>query len=113
MQYVVRGEFIEETLAGKTSEESAMYIQQVVKPSLEALWNLAQEEKIFGGVVAGARECAFVIDADSNTEVGRVLRSLPFWGATRWDISPLQTFQSALDQDREAIQAMREMVVSH
>src|SRR5271154_349635 len=113
MHYLVTGEFIEEMLAGKTPEESAMFSQQVVKPSLEALWKHAEDKKIVGGVVAGAREATFIIDVDSNAEVGRLLRSLPFWGAMRWTISPLQSFQSAIDQDREAVQAMRAMVVAN
>jgi muconolactone delta-isomerase len=113
MHYLVKGEFIEELLAGKTPEESAMYSQQVVRPSLEALGKHAEEKKIVGGTVAGAREAVFVIDVDSNAEVGRLLRTLPFWGAMRWTVSPLQSFQSTADQDREAIQAMRAMVVGN
>ncbi len=113
MHYLVKGEFIEEILAGKTPEESAMYVQQVVSPSLEALSKHAEEKKIVGGVVSGAREAAFIIDVDSNAEVGRLLRTLPFWGAMRWTVSPLQSFQSAADQDREAIRAMRAMVVGN
>lgn len=106
MHYLVRGEFIEETNAGKTPEAAAMLYQQVVRPSLESLWKFVEERRATGGVVAGERVCAFIVDADSNVEVGRMLRSLPFWGATRWTVSPLQSFESALDQDREAMQAM-------
>jgi hypothetical protein len=113
MHYLVNGEFIEEVRAGKTPEESAMYVQQVIKPSLETLWKHVEEKKIVGVVVAGGRECAFILDADSNDEVGKLLRSLPFWSATRWTIYPLQSFQSVIDQDREAIQAMRAMVVEN
>lgn len=110
---VVGCEFIEENLAGKTPEEAAMYIERVIRPSLESLWNLAQEKKIVGGVVAGVREGAFVIDVDTNAEVGRMLRSLPFWGAMKWTVTPLQSFLSAIEQDRDAIQQMRAMVVEH
>jgi hypothetical protein len=113
MHYIVKGEFIEETLVGKTPDESTMYYEQVIKPSLEALWKLTEEKKVVGGVVAGARESIFIIDAESNAEVGRLLRSLPMWAASRWTVSPLQSFQSAIEQDREAMQAMRPLVVEH
>jgi hypothetical protein len=113
MHYLVKGEFIEEILAGKTPDESAMFVQQIVKPSLEALWKHAEDKKIVGGTVAGVREAAFIIDVDSNAEVGRMLRTLPFWGAMRWTVVPLQSFQSAIEQDREAVQAMRAMVVGN
>jgi hypothetical protein len=111
MHYLVKGEFIEETLAGKSPEESAMFVKQAIEPSLEALWKHAEDKKLVGGVVAGGRETAFIVDVESNAEVGRVLRSLPFWGVMRWTVSPLQSFQSAIDQNREAAQAMRAMVV--
>jgi hypothetical protein len=113
MHYLVKGEFIEEIFAGKTPEESAMYVQQVVKPSLQTLWKHAEDKKIVGGTVAGGREAAFIIDVDSNAEVGRMLRTLPLWGAMRWNVVPLQSFQSAIDQDSEAVQAMRAMVVGN
>src|SRR5580698_2922143 len=103
MHYLVTGEFIEEMLAGKTPEESAMFSQQVVKPSLDALSKHAEEKKITGGVVAGAREAALILDVDSNAEVGRLLRSLPFWGGMRGSVSPRRSFQSAADQDSEAV----------
>jgi hypothetical protein len=113
MHYLVEAESIEEVLVGKTPEEAAVYVQQVIEPSLEALSKHVEEKRIVGGVAAGGRGCAFILDADSNAEVGRLLRSLPFWSATRWTVVPLQSFQSALDQDREADQAMRPMVVEH
>jgi len=111
MHYLVKGESIEETNAGKTQEEAGTFYQQIVKPSLEGLWKLSEEKRVVGGVLAGERVCAFIVDADSNAEVGRMLRSLPFWGAMRWTVSPLQSFESALDQDREAMQTMQAMVV--
>jgi len=110
MHYLVKGESIEEVLAGKTPDEMSTYVAQIIKPSLEALWKLAEEKKIVG-VVAGAREHAFVLDAESNADVGRLLRGLPFWGATRWTVSPLQSFQSALEQNRETMESTRPMVV--
>jgi hypothetical protein len=109
MHYLVKGEFIEENLAGKTPEEAAMYIEQVIHPSLEMLWNWEQAKKVMGGVIAGERTAAFLLDAESNAEVGRMLRALPFWGAMRWNIAPIQSVQSAIEQDRESIKAWRGM----
>ncbi len=113
MHYLVTGEMIEEALAGKTREESAMYVQHVVKPSLEALEKLVEEDKVVGGMVAGARDCAFIIDAESNSEVGKLLGNLPFWADNRWSVTPLQSFQSKLDQVSESAQTMRTVVVEN
>jgi hypothetical protein len=111
MRYLVRGEFVEDTLEELSPAESALYFQQVIKPSIEALWELAEERKVVRGVTAGWRECAFVVEAASSDEVARLLRSLPFRGAIRWSVSPVQSLQSALKSHREARRAGRTMVV--
>ena len=96
MHYLVKGEFVEGMLTGRTPEDNAAYFEYVVKPSLEALWKLGEEKKLVGGGVAGVGEIAFIIDVDSDYEVGRLLRTLPYRGADRWSVSPLQPFQSVL-----------------
>jgi len=68
MQYLVTAEFIEEYLAGKTPEESAMYVQQVIKPSLEALWKLAQERR---SSVASSRASGRLISWSTSTRTPR------------------------------------------
>jgi hypothetical protein len=106
MRYLVRGEFNEEGPEGRTPEESDLYFQQVVRPSIEALWTLA-EEKAARGVTAGERESVFVVDADSSAEIERLLSSLPSRGSVRWTVSPIQSLKSALDQHRKTVQVMR------
>jgi len=110
MRYLVRGEFIEESLEGRTPKESDLYFQQVVKPSIDALWKLAEEKKAVRGVTVGERESVFVLDADSSAEVERLLRSLPFRGSMKWTISPIESLKSAPDQHRKAVQPMRAMI---
>jgi hypothetical protein len=110
MRYLVRGEFIEESFAGRTPEESTLYFQQVIKPSIEALWQLADEKKVIRGVTGGEHESVFVAEAESEAEVARLLRSLPFREAIRWTFSPIQSLQSALKKSREAKRAMRMIV---
>lgn len=109
MRYLVRGEFVEESFAGRTPEESTLYFQQVIKPSIEALWQLSAEKGV-RGVTAGEHESVFVAEAESEAEVGRLLRSLPFREAIRWTFSPIQSLQSALRKNREARRAKRMFV---
>jgi hypothetical protein len=111
MRYLVRGEFTEESPEGRTPEESDLYLQLVVRPSIEALWRLAEEKKAVRGVTAGERESVFVVDAESSAEVERLLDSLPFRGSMKWTVSPIQSLKSALDQHRKAVQTMRAMTV--
>ena len=111
MLYLVRGEFVEDTFESMSPRESALYFQQVIKPSIEALWQLADEMKAVRGVTAGWRESVFVVEADSSDEVGRLLRSLPFRVAIRWNVSPVQSLLSALQSHKEARRAGPTMVV--
>ena len=111
MRYLVRGEFVEDTFEAMSPVESALYFQQVIKPSIEALWELAEERNAVRGVTAGWRESVFVVEAASSDEVGRLLRSLPFRDAIRWTVSPIDSLQYALKKHREARRAMRTMVV--
>jgi hypothetical protein len=110
MRYLVRGELIEESLEGRTPEESTMYFRQV-KPSIDALWKLGEEKNAVRGVTAGGRESVFEVDADSSAEVGRLLRSLPFRASMRWTVSPILSLKSALAQHREAVRAARGIVL--
>jgi hypothetical protein len=111
MRFLVRGEFREETLKGRTTEESALYFQQVIMPSVEALWNVADGERVARGLSLGGLESVFVVDAGSGEEVGRLLGSLPFRGAVRWTVSPIKSLQSALQEHRQSKRAVRTMVV--
>ena len=111
MRYLVRGEFIEESFAARRPEESFLYFQQVIKPSIEALWELADQENFVQGVTAGERESVFVVEAESSDEVGRLLRSLPFRDAITWTFSPVESLHFALQRNREAKRAMRTMVM--
>ena len=110
MQYLIRGEFVEENTAGKATMDAIKWIEMVDHPSLEMLEKGVQEKKFTGGMVAGAREGVLIMDASSNEEVGAFLRGLPFWGALKWTVTPLQSFRSAVDQDKATFEQVRKMM---
>jgi hypothetical protein len=91
MRYFIKGEFIEETFAGKSFEEIASWIEMVIHPSLEMLESQIQAGKVSGGLAAGERVAYLIVDAPSNVEVGAWLRSFPFWGALTWTVIPLHS----------------------
>jgi len=90
MKYLIRGS------AGPgfaTSAEEAEELEGKVLPSIEALAKLEQDKKIVaGGLPIGDRGFVFIVEASSNDEVDRLLRTLPMWGQLQWEITPLQTF---------------------
>jgi muconolactone delta-isomerase len=57
--------------------------------------------------LAGQRAGAFIIDAQSNEEVGAILADLPFWALVKWDVTPLQSIRSAIERDRKAVEGLK------
>lgn len=96
MQYLVEAENIDGLIPMKDVPD---YINHIVIPSYEQLIKLESENKIKGGLLAGQRAGAFVMEASSHDEIGKILRTIPFWGMVKWKITPLQSFKSALEQD--------------
>jgi hypothetical protein len=96
MQYLVEAENIDGLIPMKDVPD---YINHIVIPSYEQLIKLESENKIKGGLLAGQRAGAFVMEASSNDELGKILRAIPFWGMVKWKITPLQSIKSALEQD--------------
>ena len=103
MQYLVEAENIDGLVQMKDVPD---YVISLVLPSYEMLINLETEGKIKGGLIAGQRAGVFIIDADSNEDLGKKLRSLPFWGMVKWKTTALQSFKSALEQDGNIIKAL-------
>ena len=104
MLYLVTGEWVEDPTV--SAEEFPALWEQMVRPSLEALSKMVDEKKT-GGVFAGQRMGAFIIDASSHEEVGTILASLPFWSRLTWNVTPLQSFRSAIERDRKAMENLK------
>ena len=96
MQYLVEAENIDGLIPMKDVPD---YINHIVIPSYQELIKLESENKIKGGCSLACQEGAFVVEASSNEELGKMLKSIPFWGMVKWKITPLQSFKSALEQD--------------
>ena len=104
MLYLVTGEWIEDPTV--SAEEFPTLWEQMVRPSLEALSKMVDDKKT-GGVFAGQRMGAFIIDASSHEEVGKILASLPFWSRLTWNVTPLESFRSAIERDRRAMENLK------
>ena len=78
MQYLVTGEWIDPMGNGALApKEFGRVVEQSVVQ--KALAKLQTEKRILaGGVLAGERTAAFVLEASSNDEVTALLQSVPF-----------------------------------
>lgn len=89
---------------GFSDEEQAVRVlESAVMPTFDRLIELEEEGKIDGGLLAASRSFVFIMEAASNDEVDRVLRDLPLWGSTRWDVTPLQTLKARAEMEREVL----------
>jgi len=104
MLYLVSGEWIDDPTV--SAEEFASLWEQIVGPSLEALSKMVDEKKT-GGVFAGQRMGVFILDVSSHEEIGRILAGLPFWSRLKWNVTPLESFRSAFDRDRKAMENLK------
>jgi hypothetical protein len=68
-----------------------------------------QEEKkiIAGGLPIGDRALVFIVEASSNDEVDKLLRSLPAWGALKWKVTALESFAGRAAQEREILNELK------
>ncbi|MDQ6863987.1 MAG: muconolactone Delta-isomerase family protein [Thermoproteota archaeon] len=80
----------------------------MVRPSLEALSKMADDKKM-GGVFAGQRRgvVIMIIDASSHEELGKTLAGLPFWSRLTWNVMPLESYRSAIERDRKAMENLK------
>jgi hypothetical protein len=112
MWYFVKGEFVEQNIAGKSFPETKAYIEQVIHPSLLALENSMKQGKVLGGLATGERMGYFMVDLPNHEEVGKWLRGLSFWGSLKWTVVGLQSPGSAIEQDRWAFEQAQMMMTA-
>ena len=94
---------------GFTSPEEAIQIlEKGILPTFDALMKLQEEKKIIaGGLPIGDRAFVFIVEASSNDEVDKLLRSLPAWGALKWKVTALQSFAGRAAQEREILNELK------
>ena len=108
MKYLVIGDFIDPGPMMAPPQVVQM-MEHAVLPSLDMLVKWEADKRITGGVYVGDRKCVFIVDAESNEEVGNLVQSLPFWGLLKWSVSPLQSFSARAVQDKLGAEKMKSM----
>ena len=87
-------------------QQLAGLIRTAVLPTEEALARLESEGKVRGGIAAGARTAAFILDAESHDEANQVLQGLPAWGLAKWELTPLLSFETRREHDRQVLEQL-------
>jgi muconolactone delta-isomerase len=89
--------------------ELAALLENVVLPSVKTLGEWEKAGKAKGGILAGRRGAAFVIDVDSHEQLSDMLRSVPIWGVSDIDIVPLESNDHRYKADGEMAKQMKSM----
>ena len=101
MKYLVVGS---EGPGFSSPEEVITVLQNGILPTFDALMKLEAEKKIIaGGLPVADRAFVFILEARSNEEADEVLRKLPAWGALKWTVTPLQSFEGRAAQERKVL----------
>lgn len=105
MKYLVSGS---EGPGFASPEEAVEILEEVILPTFDALMKLEAKKKIAaGGLPVGDRAVVFIVEAASNEELDRLLRSIPAWGVLDWHVTPLQSFAGRAAQDRDVVKQFR------
>ena len=96
---------------GFTSPQEAIQIlEKGILPTFDAIMKLQEEKKIIaGGLPVGDRAFVFIVQASSNGEVDKLLRSLPAWGALKWEVTALESFAGRAAQERAILAELKKM----
>ena len=105
MKYMVSGS---EGPGFASPEEAVEILEEVVLPTFDVLMKLEAQKKIVaGGLPVGDRAFVFIVEAASNEELDRLLRSIPAWGVLEWQVTPLQSFAGRAAQERDLVKQFK------
>ena len=86
--------------------EAAQMLKNLVLPTFDIILGWEKDNRSIGGLPAGARAFALVIEADSNQALDAMLRSLPLWGLLQWEVTPLVSFADRAALERAQLQSL-------
>lgn len=109
MKYLVIGDFIDPGPM-MAPPQLVQMIEHAILPGLDMLAKWEADKKITGGIYVGDRKGVFVVEAESNEEVDKMIQSLPFWGLMKWTVSPLHTFVGRAAQTKMGLEKMKSMM---
>ena len=91
-----------------SAEKTVEILESVVLPSFTEFERLEKEKKIIaGGLPVGDRSFVFIVEANSNDELDRMLRRIPMWGTLDWEVTALQTFTGRAEQERRTVKELK------
>ena len=92
MQFLVELDHVKSG-AQMTPEGARSFIEQVIFPTIARAEQLMKEKKIVaGGPVTGRIALRFIAEAESASDVDKLVTSLPLWPLAETRVTPLISF---------------------
>lgn len=91
-----------------TPQESTVFIEQFILPTLELCKKLEAEKRIVaGGPLSGAIALALIVSAESAEQLDDLITSLPVWPRMETTVTPLSTFGVRMQAVRARIEQLK------
>ena len=92
----------------KSAKEALHVLEAVILPGFKKIAKLKKGGKILaGGLPIGERAFTFIVNASNNHEVDTLIRSLPFWAALEWKVTPLQSFEGRAKHEKMVVKNLK------
>lgn len=88
--------------------EAINLLEGLVIPTFDMLIKWEKEGKIVGGLPTGARAVVMIVEAESNHELDRMVRSLPLWPMLDWRVVPLESVAGRAEIERQIVKELKE-----
>ena len=109
---LAKGKYVVKASGGPgpgSPEEAIKLLEGMILPTFDMLMKWEKEGKIVGGLPTGSRSFVMIVEADSNQELDRMLRSLPAWPVMKWHVTPLESMAGRAEFERKAVEDLKEM----
>ena len=83
-------------------------LEMIYIKSFQIMEKWETEKKVTGGLFAGQKAGFLVLEASSGEELSKLLTSLPFWGNENWEVIPLQSFQSGIEETQLEVNKLKQ-----
>jgi muconolactone delta-isomerase len=90
-------------------KEVAARIENAVVPTMKMLMDWEKSGKAKCGIFTGRRGGAMIIDADSNEALNEMLQSLPVWGFSEIDVTPLDMVEPRMKFEGGLVPMLKKM----
>ena len=77
------------------------------RASMRSRGSKPRKRILAGGLKVGARAFVFIAEAESNEKLDRMLREIPFWGMLKWEVTPLESFETRAEEERVMTSRLR------